>query len=260
VVECTNKGEIELLHTTTDRSAYTAFDAVICVGGIGGGDWDAFRAEAPEAECITNYIGCVNEGNIIIDSDAAKSNSTVGGIVGWPGAEKTYAVNETKNCINRGNITIKGAIKGRFGGIQGGTGNIVGCENHGNVSVFSCNSASACGLGAGFHSQNHKLNNTKVYGSVTAAVPVSAIGGLIGNNGNAANTTGENCVVDCTITGGNAENAGMVVGYWNGNTQAVTLGPVEVSGTINGAAASADNLTGTKNYKAGVHTIIATIK
>ena len=260
VVECTNKGEIELLHTTTDRSAYTAFDAVICVGGIGGGDWDAFRAEAPEAECITNYIGCVNEGNIIIDSDAAKSNSTVGGIVGWPGDEKTYAVNETKNCINRGNITIKGTIKGRFGGIQGGTGNIVGCENHGNVSVFSCNSASACGLGAAFHSQNHKLNNTKVYGSVTAAVPVSAIGGLIGNNGNAANTTGENCVVDCTITGGNAGNAGMVVGYWNGNTQAVTLGPVEVSGTINGAAASADNLTGTKNYKAGVHTIIATIK
>ena len=265
VVECTNKGEIELLHTTTDRSAYTAFDAVICVGGIGGGDWDAFRAEAPEAECITNYIGCVNEGNIIIDSDAAKSNSTVGGIVGWPGAEKTYAVNETKNCINRGNITIKGAIKGRFGGIQGGTGNIVGCENYGDVNVISCHSASACALGAGFHSQNHKINNTKVYGTVTASTTVSAIGGFIGNMGNAENTTGENCVVDCTIVGGSVTNAGMVVGKFNGEAdeakrKRIVLGPLEVSGTLNGNPASASNLCGTDMYVPEYHTINATIK
>ena len=111
MAKCENTGKI---YYRLDDPTVSANYNRTQIGGIGGGDWDAFRAEAPDAECITNYIGCVNEGNIIIDSDAAKSNST-----------------------------------------------------------------------------------------------------------------GENCVVDCTI---------------------------------NGAAASADNLTGTKNYKPGVHTIIATIK
>ena len=265
VVECTNKGDIELLHVTTDRTSYTAFDAVVCVGGIGGGDWDATKPGAANDECITNYISCVNEGNIIVDSDAAKSNSAIGGIVGWPGAEEAYAVNETRNCINRGDITIKGTIKGRFGGIQGGTGNIVGCENHGDVNVISCNSGSACALGAGFHSQNHKINNTKVYGTVTASTTVSAIGGFIGNMGNAENTTGENCVVDCTIVGGSVTNAGMVVGKFNGNAdetkrKRIVLGPLEVSGTINGNPASASNLCGTDMYVPEYHTINATIK
>jgi hypothetical protein len=52
----------------------------------------------------------------------------------------------------------------------------------------------------------------------------------------------------------------MVVGKYNGNTKAIVLGPMEVSGTLNGAAASADNLCGTKNYTPGTHTITATIK
>ena len=71
--------------------------------------------------------------------------------------------------------------------------------------------------------------------------------------------TGSGCVVDCVISGGDVTNAGMVVGLWNGTSSAVTLGPLEVSGTVNGAPASAANLCGTTNA-AGVHVINATIK
>ena len=66
-------------------------------------------------------------------------------------------------------------------------------------------------------------------------------------------------MVNCVINGGDETIAGMVVGLWNGTSSAVTLGPLEVSGSVNGAPASAANLCGTTNA-AGVHVINATIK
>ena len=258
VSECKNTGAIDILHTTPGRTPFTAKQAVLCVGGIGGGEWDAKKGDLEE--CVTSYVGCVNEGNITVESDNASGNSPVGGIVGWPGAENGNVKNETKDCINRGDVTIKGSLYGRFGGIQGGTGHIVNCENHGNISAVGCYKGSVLGSAAAFHSQNHKLEGTLAGGTVSAVgQPIGGIGGLIGNNGNAKNTTGAGCVVNCVINGGDETIAGMVVGLWNGTSSAVTLGPLEVSGTVNGAPASAANLCGTTNA-AGVHVINATIK
>ena len=116
---------------------------------------------------------------------------------------------------------------------------------------------------AGFHSQNHAIANTYAGGNISASIPVMAIGGLIGNNGNATNTSGEGCVINCNITGGTEANAGFIVGYWNGTDKNVTLGsaesPIEVSGTLNGAAPSAANVCGTANA-AGAHVLNYVIK
>ena len=86
------------------------------------------------------------------------------------------------------------------------------------------------------------------------------IGGLVGNNGNIAQTTGDGCVVDCTIIGGTTENAGMIIGALNGNTTKIEMGTktaIKVAGTLNGVAVTSENLKdclyGTKNYKEEMH-------
>ena len=261
VKNCTNKAEIEVIHTYPGRTAYTGYEATICIGGIAGGDYNAWMQVdgVTYDEACTTYDGCVNEGKIIVDSDAAKANSTVGGIVGWPNAEGAVTC-ETKNCINRGDITVKGTMKCRMGGVHGGTGHLVNCENYGNLNYMSGQAASVVGGIAGFHSQGHKVEGCISKGNVTAAVPVDGIAGLIGNIGNAQHNTGAGCVIDCAVTGNPAVTAGMVIGKYNGASKTIVLGPMEVSGTLNGAAASADNLCGTTNYTPGTHTITATIK
>ena len=149
----------------------------------------------------------------------------------------------------------------RVGGIQGGSGNIVNCENTGNITVES-GAANVCAAGsvAGFHSQGHVIENCKAYGTVTAKVAVYGIGGLIGNIGNVAHNTGDGCVVDCTIIGGTTENAGMIIGALNGDTTKIEMGTttaIKVAGTLNGVAVTSENLKdclyGTKNYKAEMH-------
>ena len=155
---------------------------------------------------------------------------------------------------------MKGYSKCRVGGIHGGAGTIRNCTNEGNIYMQGCVAASVAGGLSGFHSRGLGITGSTVNCKVTAYVPVTGIGGMIGNMGNVAMTSGEDCVINCVISGANLESAGMVIGLWNGTTQKINLGPLEVSGSINGAPASATNLWGTTNYTSGVHSITATIK
>ena len=253
VRRCINYGSVNISHVLKERGAYSAQEHILIVGGIGGGDYHA------AGQLKTNYIECENHGDITVDSDAARSNSAIGGIVGWPGKEGA-SPSFTENCVNKGNIILKGNAKARVGGIHGGTGNIKNCRNEGNVAIQGGTSATVLGGVAGFHSQGHKISGTTVECKVTAYVPVYGVGGLIGNAGNAKVTSGEDCVINCVINGADATRAGMVIGLFNGTTQPITLGPLEVSGSINGSPASASNLCGTYQYTSGIHTINATIK
>jgi hypothetical protein len=265
VKKCKNTGDVNVMYYTPDRSAHTACGNIICVGGIGGGDYYATAHGDRPAQSATDYIECVNEGDVTVDNDAAKSNSAIGGIVGWPGKEGSVT-NVSEGCINRGNITVKGNGKGRVGGIHGGSGNLVNCENYGEVKIENADAGSAIGGIAGFHSNGKKVEGCISKGNVTSVSTITGgIGGLIGNMGNVDHTTGENCVVDCTIVGGSVTNAGMVVGKFNGHKEdakrkRIVLGPLEVSGTVNGNPASASNLCGTDMYVPEYHTINATIK
>ena len=265
VKKCKNTGDVNVMYYTPDRSAHTACGNIICVGGIGGGDYYATAHGDRPAQSATDYIECVNEGDVTVDNDAAKSNSAIGGIVGWPGKEGSVT-NVSEGCINRGNITVKGNGKGRVGGIHGGSGNLVNCENYGEVKIENADAGSAIGGIAGFHSNGKKVEGCISKGNVTSVSTITGgIGGLIGNIGNVDHTTGSSCVVNCTVTGGTEEYAGMVIGKFNSHKEAssrkkIELGPLEVSGTINGAAASTSNLAGTYLFDSSKHIINATIK
>lgn len=265
---CKNYGAIEISakHSTPGtaitNSGSNKREFILCVGGIGGGDY-AFTSTAEGGTySYTSYINCVNEGNIVVDSDAAQANSAIGGIVGWPGQEKPNTGTSVSGCTNRGNITGKGAMKCRIGGIEGGTGAIENSTNEGIITLEVTNTACAIGSVCGFHSQGHVLVGCTAKGEVHAKVKASSgVGGLIGNIGNAAHTTGTDCTVNCKITtvdSAAAETTGFVVGYFNGTSQAIVLGtpesPIKVSGSINGNSPSADNIRGSKNTNEN-HTI-----
>ena len=140
------------------------------------------------------------------------------------------------------------------------------CTNEGAIVLESGNSDSVLGSLCGFHSQGHVIKNCKALGSVTAKSTVAGIGGLIGNIGNVAHTTGDGCVVKCTVTGGTEKNTGLIIGLFNGNTKAIKLGtasaPIKVSGTVNGTTITASNysdyLHGSTKFSASNH-ILTTV-
>lgn len=260
VSNCNNYGDLDITLKSASGSAL-AVEYILCVGGIGGGDY--INTSSSGVISNTNYTNCVNEGNIKVYSDASASNSAVGGIVGWPGQEKATD-KLTKNCTNKGNITISGLLKGRFAGIQGGTGAMDGCVNEGKITIESANAASAVGSLCGFHSQGHAITNCKANGEVECKVAITGgVGGLIGNIGNVAHETGAGCSVNVKITtpATDATITGFVVGKFNGNSKVITLGTadnqIKVAGTINGVGPNADNIHGSANFSAASHTINA---
>ena len=259
VENCKNQGEITARHATSNGSTVSNKECIIMVGGISGSDYYADNKQNK-----SNIIECTNEGDINVFTNASKSNSAVGGIVGWPGIEKTTQTVVTKGCVNSGAVTVSGTGKVRAGGIQGGSGNIENCTNSGDITIES-GADNVCVVGgiAGFHSQNHFIRNSKNTGTISAKCSVSGIGGLIGNIGNAENTVLEGCSFEGSVTGGTEENCGIVVGLLNGKTKKVTFGTSEapikiISGTINGTSIDSGNYTkymyGSKNYTDGIHT------
>lgn len=233
LTSCDNSGAIDIKCYTSSRTAYAANNYILCIGGVSGGD--AYGTD----QNTTNMTSCTNEGNMTIDMDPTKSNSAIGGIVGWPGVEGATQTILVKDCTNKGNISLIGAGKARTGGIAGGAGNISGCKNYGEVKInSSCANCTAGGI-EGFASQNLVFTDNSNFGNViNSATAVAAyVGGLIANYGNVKSTPGAGCVVKCTVsTGGDATYAGMVIGYYNGTSNptvfATAENPVKVSGTF----------------------------
>lgn len=263
VTDCHNYGDVNVSLKNSNPGTEIPYEFIVCVGGIGGGDYEF--TNSTDVFSNTSYINCVNEGNVTVDSDAHKSNSAIGGIVGWPGQEKPVTGTSVNGCVNKGKITGRGVMKCRIGGIEGGTGVIENSENQGIVTLESANVGSAIGSLCAFHSQGHAITGCIAGGEVITKVDLTGgVGGLIGNLGNVDHNTATGCKVNCKITVPtyDADRMGMVVGYFNGTSKTVVLGsadsPIEVSGSINGTPASADNIYGKANDSN--HTINFVIK
>jgi hypothetical protein len=257
VEKCTNTGAINV--NLPLPKGVTSKEMIACVGGIGGSDYHAVKQGDRPAQSATDYIECVNEGTITFHSDIANSNSTCGGIVGWPGVESAAQVCVTKNCINRGNIVLSGLMKGRFGGIQGGAGHIIGCANYGNISANGINAASPLGGVAGYSSYNFKFEQNICECSISAQTVVESVGGLIGAYAGQKFNGGADCKVNCVIAAAadGQVDLGVVVGQVNGAVD-MTFGqadkPIKVSGgSINGTTITSSNfadfLHGTPGHK-----------
>lgn len=254
-----NSGEvvIKAKKASPDNEPYSSFNVCICVGGICGGDYYGDQ----KASTIKN---CVNSGNITFDSDCSGNNSTCGGIVGWPGVEGAQS-GVVENSKNTGNINIKGHVYGRFGGVMGGTGHLIGASNTGTITVDAGISAkSAVASVNAFHSQGHTIKDCVAGGKVVVNVDVSGgVGALIGNQGNAQTISGEGCQINCDITVMETEaECGLVVGKFNGTSKVVTLGTPESPIRILGGAINGKEITGANDrivgsgYSAAVHTIV----
>ena len=138
-----------------------------------------------------------------------------------------------------------------------------GCTNTGKITLVSGQDGSVLGSIAGFHSQAHTFSNCTANGTVEAKVPVTAVAGLVGNLGNVAFTGMDGCSVNCTLIGGPEGNTGLIVGKFNGKTNAITLGsesdPIEVQGSANGNTINAGNVftyfSGATGFEDSMHTV-----
>ena len=260
---CTNKGTVECYAMTSDRSAMSKAsngkNYSISPGGITGGqmDWGGKPDSGAGVDMGMDVINCVNEGDVIVDADVDGNNSTVGGIVSHPGWESINNTNTVENCINRGNITVRGGGLFRIGGINGGIANIVGCENYGTMTLATNTKAgSSIGGVAGFMNNGSRFENNKNFGEIIESSDVAhTVAGLIGGVGNTENVTyGVGCVVNCSVTTAKSvTQAGMVFGAGaakittasaepNFGTEA---SPIKVAGTFNGTAVDASNVATT---------------
>ncbi len=266
IANCTNTGDIYFNAYGASRGTAIAKPNIILhPAGIHGSDYYVkVLSSSPSTidQDETTITDCTNSGNIYVDSDCTKSNSAVGGISGWPGAENAATVvSKISNCNNSGSITISGLIKVRVGGIAGGTSSIEGCKTTGDILINGADATSVAGLINGFHTQFETLKNCEASGKVESKVKINGVAGLCGGIGNVKNTFGENCKVNAQLIGGATEQVGLVVGHLNGDTQAVTVGtetePVLVKGSVNGVAITADNFSSyihkASKYKEGIH-------
>ncbi|MBR1637062.1 MAG: hypothetical protein IJ687_04360 [Bacteroidales bacterium] len=242
VENCVNEGAVSVTSVSSTRDAFSGFENIVCVGGISGGGFHS------KDQTNSSFKSCDNKGNITLDFDVAKSNSVVGGIVGWLGVEGTTLVATVEKCSNTGNLTISGTGKGRFGGISGGTANVIGCTNNANVTVNSADATSVAALGVGFHTQGLTVHDCVLEGAVVANCKIDGAGGLYGGQGNVAENdkTYGNKVNATITTDAETTNVGLVVGKISSGKNVVVLGtdaaPIQVKGTVKGTAVTAENL------------------
>ena len=263
VRSCVNDGLLDIRAVTAGHTASSKC-VILDVGGISGGEFFAPNQN------VSSILSCTNNGEISVDFDATDGNTTVAGIVGWPGKEASAVTNRTEDCVNTGTLRIYGNGLGRFGGIQGGSGRILNCRNEGDIRIESTAPGSSAGGVCAFHALGHTLSGSSSTGNISTKVVLQAQGGLIGTMSNGKMTIGEGCSVNCTLESVATGNGtlGMVVGWYNGTSAKNTVGtsakPVIVEGSVSlsgtivpmTAANYTSWLTGTENASSN-HTIYA---
>ena len=264
---CVNNGKITSIVKSSDGAAYAGRENIVAVAGISGCDY-VWHAKA-DAAAATNVIDCINNAEIYFYTDASKSNSTCGGIVSWPNPEQAGNKNYISGCVNNGVITVEGTGKLRAGGISAGLGAIRNSINNGKIIVKGSLSGSTIGGVLGFMSQNYELTGCSSLGDIDASSVTSSlagVGGLVGGFGNVATSAIYDNKVNLELTTAASQTElGLVVGFFNGNTKAITIGseekPITVAGKVNGTTITATNFTsylcGPANYTEGTHVINA---
>ncbi|MBR0083917.1 MAG: hypothetical protein IJP93_07500, partial [Bacteroidales bacterium] len=269
-----NTGDIEAYVRTSTGDAFTPVKpsdtssagggGTLYIGGIAGANYEAI------GQSCLNITGCTNTGQIITHSDSqSTTNCAFGGIVGWPGKEAD-CTSITKQCTNgaesdaeKGSITVSGFITYRAGGIQGGSGRIEDCTNYG--TIYAKSGKPSIGGIAGYHGGGYQVSSSSNYGTLKSDVKATGVGGLIGALQNIEISFGEGCKVDCNLVSSNTTEIGLILGHFNGNTYAITLGsetnPIKVKGECKGTTVSTDNylnyLYGPAKYSSSLHTVFA---
>ena len=264
---CVNNGKVSCIIKSSTGAVYNARENLVAIAGIAGNDfvWHAKNDKA----AATNIIDCINNGEIYFYTNVDYSNSTCGGIVSWPNPEVAGNKNYVSGCVNNGTITVEGNGKVRTGGISGGAGNVRNCINNGKIIANVSSANYVFGGVVGFMTQNYDIIGCSSLGDIDASASTSAsagIGGLVGGLGNVATSAIYDNKVNIELsTPASQTELGLIVGHFNGNTKAITIGseekPITVAGKVNGVSISADNYTsylyGPANYTEGTHIVNA---
>lgn len=264
---CVNNGKVSCIIKSSTGAVYNARENLVAIAGIAGNDfvWHAKNDKA----AATNIIDCINNGEIYFYTNVDYSNSTCGGIVSWPNPEVAGNKNYVSGCVNNGTITVEGNGKVRTGGISGGAGNVRNCINNGKIIAKVSSANYVFGGVVGFMTQNYDIIGCSSLGDIDASASTSAsagIGGLVGGLGNVATSAIYDNKVNLELTTAASQTElGLVVGFFNGTTKAITIGtaekPITVAGKVNGTTITATNFTsylcGPANYTEGTHVINA---
>ncbi len=265
IKNCKHNGSLTASMLTSSSSASSG-TFLMCIGGIGGGDW--FPGSPDQS--ATNYDGCECNGIVSLENfDKGGSNSTAGGIVGWPGSETTGRANKTTNCKFTGKVILNGTVKARIGGIHGGSGTVTSCVSSGEVILETGSASSALGGISGFSSNGFKITKCTSCGKVQSSVPSEfGVSAMVGNLGNSAKSGGfEGCSVAASVINPEGENAhtGMLIGFYNGTSASVPIATPKVKGAITFGGKKTlltsgnfrQYLVGTANASASNHTVEA---
>ena len=115
-----NRGTVENVTTFADISIEINGDSER-IGGVVGTNYSVIK-------------GCTNHGNIDV-TGKAKKKPWIGGIVG----RMESGCTGVEDCVNTGDITVDNSMVQTASGIAGilQGGNIIGCDNSGNITVTS---------------------------------------------------------------------------------------------------------------------------
>lgn len=239
-----NEGDVLVQAITSDHTAATK-GFITCVGGISGGDYYAGASQS-----LTNITNCTNAGKITVDTDASASNSAIGGIVGWPGVEGDTQNTLTKNCINKGAVTVSGVGKCRIGGIAGGAGSLEACKNYGTITsnLVGANGGTLGGvLGYSAKLVVGTVTNCESYGDVICndTLNQTYVGALIGAHGSPNDFATDPAkivggIINCNIVvKGDQKYVGFAMGRYNGAGKSgryMSLGTAESPVVIKGGS------------------------
>ena len=249
-------GIVGMDHQPTEGSAYNVvISECTNAGEVGAGSQS-------KSGYYGGIIGCTLSRTLITDCDNLatgiifkKNNHTAesayGGIIGKASGCEGALVASCTNAADiteSGNVTNGTEVYHAFGGIAGiGNIDILNCSNSGAITVsYTLNTTLHCAGGiAGLH-EGYQINGCSNTGAISTTLNCPT-GGLIGLQLDSSIATGEGCSVNCDITSGQDSTGGMLVGVYQGSSS-LTIGsaarPINVAGTINGAAASQSNLCG----------------
>lgn len=249
-------GIVGMDHQPTEGSAYNVvISECTNAGEVGAGSQS-------KSGYYGGIIGCTLSRTLITDCDNLatgsifkKNNHTAesayGGIIGKASGCEGALVASCTNAADiteSGNVTNGTEVYHAFGGIAGiGNIDILNCSNSGAITVsYTLNTTLHCAGGiVGLH-EGYQINGCSNTGAISTTLNCPT-GGLIGLQLDSSIATGEGCSVNCDITSGQDSTGGMLVGVYQGSSS-LTIGsaarPINVAGTINGAAASQSNLCG----------------
>ncbi len=271
VSDCTNSGAVVVKTVSSNGADFTGQNHQHCIGGVFGAVNNP-SDDSPSKNRGVKISGCSNSGTVSMESNASKSWTHIGGVVGWPASDNDNTNPNNwgvmSSCTNSGALTVSGTAKFRCGGVVGATPYMENCSNTGSISIKGSNQASEVGGVAGRHwGYAQTLKNCSSKADVKSDVVLESVSGFIGWIANNNSATVEGGSVSGSLNAPAGSSAGMLAGAFGGSNVAVTLGssvsPIEVSGTVNGTAITSENastLLWGGGYDAAVHSVNYVIK